>query len=341
MIKSIITRIIRVTITVLTLALGLVISFYHYGIRMPGESYRGPVPELSANTTELRDRLSNHVRVLAVDIGNRRGGRGSSQQRAAEYIEQEFADMGYVPRLEIFTEHEFINVVVDHYGSEDREKILLIGAHYDSNWTSPGADDNASGIAGMLEIARMFRETRLPLTVRFVAFANEEFPFYGTDEMGSLHHASQARERNEEIIAMFSLEMLGFYADGPESQYYPWIISPFYPRTGNFIAFVSNVLSRPLLIDTIATFRTQVAFPSEGLAAPQWLVRAIRRSDHASFWVHGYRAIMITDTANFRNYGYHSAGDTHSTLDYHRMALLVEGLAGVFQTLASQYHEVN
>ena len=152
--------------------------------------------------------------------------------------------------------------------------------------------------------------------------------------MGSRYHARRAREQNENIIGMFSLEMLGYYSDEPRSQYLPKPIRPFYPRTGNFIAFVSNLLSRPLLAEAISQFRENTAFPSHGLAVPQWLVRAIRRSDNSSFWAYAYPAVMITDTANYRNWNYHYMGDKYETLDYEKMARVVSGLTIMLENLA-------
>ena len=319
------------------LALILVIAFYFYGVRMPGISYAGPLPTLSPDAEKLRDRLSEHVRVLAMTIGERHAAKLDKLEQAAVYIEQQFAEFEYVPKSQTINAKGYRNIVVDLYGKQNRDKILLVGAHYDTTWMTPGADDNASGVAALLEIARSFRGKELPITIRFVAFANEEFPYYGTPDMGSLYHAQHAKEENENIVGMFSLEMLGYYSDQPRSQYYPRVIRSFYPRQGNFIAFVSNMVSRPLLMDAITTFREQTSFPTQGLAAPQWLVRGVRRSDNASFWRNGFQAVMITDTANYRNYGYHNVGDTHNTLDYERMTIVVEGIMNMLESLAHQY----
>jgi Zn-dependent M28 family amino/carboxypeptidase len=322
---------------ILILAAAGVIAFYFYCIRMPGEPYAGPLPSLSAESEQRLERMRATVRFLAHDIGERNPGKPDKLEQAAEYIEQQFRDSGYVPNSENINAKGQRNIVVDLYGKRSRDRILLLGAHYDSSWMTPGADDNASGVAALLEIARAFRDMQFPITIRFVAFANEEFPYFGTSDMGSLYHAQRARDQREKIVGMFSLEMLGYYSDAYRSQYYPKIIRSFYPRRGNFIAFVSNTVSRPLLVDAITLFRERVQFPSQGLAAPQWLVRGVRRSDHASFWANGFQAVMITDTANYRNYGYHNAGDTHDTLDYERMTLVVDGIMTVIEQLAQKY----
>lgn len=315
----------------------LFLSFYFYGIRMAGSSYEGPLKPLSAESEKLRERLKEHVRVLSDEIGVRNARKGSTLERAADYIEQQFSEYHYVPKSEVINAEGFRNIVVDLYSKKDRDSILLVGAHYDTTRSTPGADDNASGVAALLETARAFRDKQLPITIRFVAFVNEEFPYFGTDNMGSRFHAQHAREQGEQILGMFSLEMLGFYSDEYRSQYYPRVIRRFYPRRGNFIAFVSNIVSRPLLVTALTAFREQVEFPTQGLAAPQWLVRGIRRSDHASFWSNGYKAIMITDTANYRNYSYHNMGDTYTSLDYDRMTIVVDGIMKMLETVAWQY----
>ena len=159
---------------IVILAVVLVVAFYFYGVRMPGVSYSGPLPALSADSEKLRDRLSEHVRVLSMEIGERHPGKIEQLVQAADYIEDQFTDFTYVPKSELINDKGYRNIVVDLYGRQDRNKILLVGAHYDTTWMTAGADDNASGVAALLEIARAFRSRNLPITIRFVAFANEE-----------------------------------------------------------------------------------------------------------------------------------------------------------------------
>jgi len=239
-----------------------------------------------------------------------------------------------VPKSEIVNNRDHRNVIVDIYGSKVRDRIIVIGAHYDTVPMTPGADDNASGIAALLEIARAFRTEKPAVTLRFAAYVNEEEPFFGGNSMGSLFNARRSKERGENIIGMYSLEMLGYYSDERKSQYYPRTVRRFYPRTGNFIAFVGNLKSRRFLHDSIYSFRELASFPSEGLVAPQILVPDIRRSDNAAFWFHGYPAVMMTDTSNFRNWNYHGVGDKYETLDYGRMAMVVEGLVKMLAAMA-------
>ncbi len=154
--------------------------------------------------------------------------------------------------------------------------------------------------------------------------------------MGSRVSARHSFERHENMVGMYALEMIGYYDDEPGSQRYPNVIRHFYPVRGNFIAFVANLRSRRFLHRSIVYFRSQSVFPSEGMAAPQWLVPDIRRSDHASYWHFGFPAVMITDTANYRNRHYHDVGDVHRTLDYHNMARVVSGLTNMLRDLAQK-----
>ena len=310
--------------------------FYFYCIRMPGRSYRGALPEPDAQLQASAGRLREHVQVLSDKIGVRNVWKPKKLQQAAQYIEDSFTALQFVPKSEIVNDKGNRNIIVDIYGSRYRDRIIVVGAHYDTVPSSPGADDNASGIAALLELARIFHDKKLPVTLRLAAFVNEERPFFGGDQMGSLFNARRSKELGEHIIGMYSLEMIGFYSDARHSQYYPRPVRRFYPRTGNFIAFVGNLMSRDFLHQSLSAFRQSAEFPSQGLVAPQLLVPDIRRSDNAAFWFHGYPAVMITDTSNFRNWNYHNAGDTYDTLDYRRMALVVEGLIGMLEAVAQQ-----
>ncbi|MGH7605994.1 MAG: M20/M25/M40 family metallo-hydrolase, partial [Gemmatimonadales bacterium] len=198
---------------------------------------------------------------------------------------------------------------------------------------APGADDNASGVAGVLELARRFAATPQPRTVRFVFFPNEEPPSFASDDMGSRHYAAAARARGDRIVAMLSIESIGYYDTEEGSQRYPFPLNLAYPDVGDFIGFVSNLQSRGVLRRAIAAFRAHATIPTQGAAAPAWLA-GVWWSDHWSFWREDYRAIMISDTAPYRNPFYHTPGDTLGTLDYGRMARVVDGLGHVLRALA-------
>lgn len=318
-----------------TIVLGVVGigALLYYCIYMPGASYRGVLPPLTTEQQALRDRLRSHVHVLAEVIGERHRHHRRQLDRAADYITGEFEAMQLVPAAQVYGDG-YRNIVVDLYGRDRRDEIIVVGAHYDTVTMTPGADDNASGVAGLLELGRMLRDRPLRRSVRLIAFTNEEWPNFGRDDMGSRVSARRSRERNENVVGMFSLEMIGYYSSEPRSQWYPRIIRRFYPDRANFIGFVSDLSSRALLVQGIGAFRRHARFPSEGISAPVWLVQDIQRSDQSSYWAFGFAGVMITDTANFRNYGYHNMGDLARSLDYDSMARVVEGLAAMLAELA-------
>jgi Zn-dependent M28 family amino/carboxypeptidase len=210
-----------------------------------------------------------------------------------------------------------------------------VGSHYDSVVGTVGANDNASGVAATLELARLLKGNKLRRTVRFVFFVNEEPPYFQTEQMGSLVYAHQLRRDGIPVAAMISLETIGFYSDARGSQKYPALVSLFYPSRGNFIAFVGNDESRDLVRRAVRRFRESARFPSEGIAGPPTLP-GVGWSDHWSFWQEGYPAIMITDTAVFRYPYYHTALDTADKVDFEKMARVVDGVRNVVASLSEE-----
>jgi Zn-dependent M28 family amino/carboxypeptidase len=282
-----------------------------YMLTMPGRSYEGPL-DFTAQENELAARLRAHVEALAASERN------VDLERPARYIEREL----HGARTEEFQSGgRRVRNIESGAGS------IVIGAHYDTVPSSPGADDNASGVAVLIELARMC------LPARFVAFANEEVPYFQSHEMGSQVWAARARRNGEAISAMLSLEMLGYYRDVSGTQAYPPPLGWFYPDRANFIAFVGDLGSRALVRRAIAAFRQHARFPSEGVAAPAG-VPGVTWSDHWSFRKHGYPAIMVTDTAFYRYAHYHLPTDTPEKLDYMRMARVTLGVAAVIKELA-------
>lgn len=271
---------------------------------------------IAPSPEQLARRLRTHVAVLAA------AERNTDLDTPARYIEREFG--ARFRRQEYSSGGRLVRNI------EIGEGTIVVGAHYDTVPGSPGADDNASGVAVLIELAR------LGLPVRCVAFANEELPYSHGDEMGSFVFAKRARERRERIAAMFSLEMLGCYSDQPGSQRYPPVIDWFYPDRANFIAFVGDLGAWRLVRRTHTLFRKHSDFPAESLAAPAF-VPGITRSDHWSFRRHGYPALMVTDTAYNRYPHYHLPTDTPEKLDYERMARVTLGLAGMLEELASEH----
>ena len=303
----------------------------------PGPRHRGPLPPLDADGRRLAQSLKAHV--LAVASEEHNIAHPEALERSARYIEATLSGLGYaVSRQEFETEGVKVrNLEVALRGeAAGASKLYVIGAHYDSVRGAVGANDNGSGVAAVLELARLlkgFRPAR-GAELRLVLYVNEEKPYSRTEHMGSVVHAGSLAAAGAEVAAMLSLETIGCYSDAPGSQRYPFPLSLFYPSTGDFIAFVANLRSRSLLHRVIGSFRSRVAFPAEGTAAPEWLAD-IGRSDHWSYWRHGWPALMVTDTAPFRYAHYHTLQDTPDKLDYERLARVVKGLEGVVRDLAS------
>jgi hypothetical protein len=316
----------------LTILLG---SAYYTVLYMPGQSYTGPLAPLSAAEITIRDHLTQHVHTLAGEIGARHIWRPTALDRAVRYIEATWQGQGYtVARQPFEVDNQTVyNLEIELPGDTRRDELVLIGGHYDSVRGSPGANDNATGTAAVLELARLLVGQRLSRSVRLVAFVNEEAPFFQHHTMGSWVYARRCRARGEQIVAMVSVETIGYYSDAMDSQHYPFPFGLFYPRTGNFIGFVGNIASRSLVQRSLAAFRQHTAFPSEGVAAPGGMT-GIGWSDHWAFWQESYPALMVTDTALFRYAPYHTHHDTPDRVNYDRMARVVAGLAHVVTTLA-------
>jgi Zn-dependent M28 family amino/carboxypeptidase len=283
----------------------------------------------------LESRLRRHVERLADEIGERHVLRPEALHAAERYIGETLRALGYEVSRQAYQAQgvDSANLEVSIAGSGAASEIVLAGAHYDTVPGSPGADDNASGVAAILELARLLRSAKPARTIRLVAFVNEEPPFFFWGEMGSKVYAKAARARGDDIRVMLSLEMLGCYSDEKGSQGYPPLLKYFYPAQGNYVAFVSNVRSRHALRGVFDAFRASSDFPAEKLAAPA-LVPGIGWSDQLSFWREGYPAAMVTDTAFHRYRHYHQPTDTPEKLDYARMAQVVEGLARTLGSLA-------
>jgi hypothetical protein len=321
----------RITVAVV----GIFALLWWFGVRMPGKNISNAA-SLSSAEIELRGELIADVQMLAGQIGERNMARYLQLNAAADFIEASFSRAGLQPRRDSYdlNGRACHNIEAEIRGA--RPEILLIGAHYDSVFGSPGANDNGSGVAAMLALARRFAGKPGHLTLRFVAFVNEEPPYFLTGQMGSLVYAGRCKARGDRISAMISLETIGYFSDAPNSQTYPAPgLGVFYPSIGNFIGFVSNVPSRNLLRRAIALFRKQAKIPSEGAALPAF-IPGVSWSDQWAFWQHGYPGIMVTDTAPFRYPHYHAATDTPDKLDYDRFALVVSGMQRVIEQLLNQ-----
>jgi Zn-dependent M28 family amino/carboxypeptidase len=304
-------------------------------LSMPGKSHRGPLAPLTPAESALAVTLRRDIHELAGKIGERNVVKHAELKQAADYVEAELCVAGPVARQTYSADHRPCdNLEVEIRGASAPGEIVVVGAHYDSVRDCPGANDNASGVAGLLALARSLSKSAPARTLRLVAFVNEEPPHFRTDEMGSRVYAGRCKERGENVVAMLSLETIGCFSDEPESQKYPAPLGLFYPSQGNFIAFVGNFSSRSLVRRCVGVFRTQAAFPSEGAAVPAFLP-GVGWSDHESFWENGYPAVMVTDTAPFRYPHYHQKGDTPDKIDYERCARVVAGVERVVRDLAA------
>ena len=283
----------------------------------------------------LAHRLRTHVDRLAGDIGERNVFIPEALHLASAYIENEWRASGYAVKRQEYEVRETrcANLVATRTGGARQSEMLLIGAHYNSVIGCPGANDNASGIAALLEISRMFQTVEPSLTVRFVSFVNEEPPFFMTGEQGSLVYAGTARRRGDDIRLMASLETIGDYSNQPGSQSYPPLFGWFYPDRGNFIGIVSDFRSSAVTRRLAEAFRAHCDFPLQ-TASTFRLVPGVSWSDHLSFWRHGYRAVMVTDTAFLRYPHYHAASDTPDRLSYPEFAQVTLGLFEAFAQLA-------
>ena len=279
-------------------------------------------------------RLEAHVRALSEGFSPRDFTHPENLDRAAAYIREQFAQATRDVSEETFQVYAstYRNVIAS-FGPDTEERIV-VGAHYDAAGPFPAADDNASGIAGLLELARLLGATSLPMRVDLVAYPLEEPPFFRTPHMGSSVHARSLRRQGVKVRAMLSLEMIGYFVDTPGSQRFPLgILRAFYPSEGNFIAVVGKLGQGSVVRRVKRAMRGASPLPVYSINAPRW-IPGVDFSDHASYWDEGYPAVMITDTAFYRNPYYHTARDTPETLDYSRMAMVVQGIhAAVLQLM--------
>lgn len=298
---------------------------------MPGESYRQNLSPLSSIEIKLKDRLKSDVETLAVKIGRRNFDSYQNLVAAKDFLTKELEQAGYKVREQQYTieAKTFNNLEVEIPGSSRADEILVIGGHYDRAFNTLGANDNATGAAAVLALAREFVGTKPLRTLRFVEFTNQAPPYFQTENMGSLIYARAAKQRGDKIVGMFSLEKLGYFSDKATTQKYPPLLSFFYPNQGNFIGFISNIDSRELLRNTMRSFRAQAKFPSEGAALPSSIQGDVW-SDRWSFWQQGYQALMITDTASFR-YPDDRTADTVDKIDFEKLARVTTGISKVIR----------
>jgi Zn-dependent M28 family amino/carboxypeptidase len=286
--------------------------------------------------TILKSALLSHLEHLSLVIGERNLDNSGSLEAAAQYIFEQFASTGLKTLRHEFTfeDHTFANIeaILPGPNLDTHLETIVIGAHYDSVPGSPGANDNGTGVAAILALADILKSSQPQRNIRFVAFANEESPYFNGEGMGSLNFARACKRANENVVAMYSLETMGYFSNEEGSQSYPPGVTG-YPSCGNFIAFVANLASAPLLEETKKLFQEHSKFPFQTIAAPE-STPGVSLSDHMSFWQMDYPAIMVTDTAPFRYPHYHTAQDTPDKIDLDMFTELVDNLGKTFAALA-------
>lgn len=315
----------------------LVAGALWYALGMPGWSHKGALPPATPEETALAARLKKHVVTIASKPHNIRQAY-AELEAAAAYIERALAGEGYRVNSQAYEADgqtvRNLEAVIEPAEGGAAVKTIVVGAHYDSALGTPGANDNGSGVAAVIELARLLKDFRPARTrVRLALFVNEEPPYFHTTDMGSYRYAQMLAERAEPVAAMISLETIGYFSDTPGSQKYPGPFGAVLPNRADFVAFVGTPGSRALVRDAIASFRRHTAFPSIGGVAPGF-VPGIDWSDHWGFAQHGFQAIMITDTAIFRYPHYHRPTDTPDKVDFERLARVTKGVERIIRDLA-------
>lgn len=319
----------------LTLAVAALAAI-KYSIVFPRQPFAGPLPPLDDRTRLLAKRLREHIEAVASTPHNL--DHYPALEAAARYIETTLAGFGLTASAQVFQVAgrpvRNIEVVWEPAGAGPETPAIVIGAHYDSPEDAPGANDNGTGVAAALELARALAHMK-PAThrLRLAFWVNEEQPYGKTPDMGSWQHAKALRDQGENIVGMIALETIGFFSNEPGSQTFPPPFGLIYPHTGNFIAFVGLPGSRTFLNRALASFRRQTPFPSIGGVAPGML-EGIDLSDHWAFHHFGYPAMMVTDTAPFRNPYYHEVDDLPENVDYESLARVTVGLEKMLRELA-------
>ena len=315
-----------------------VVAVFRYMTVVPGHPHGGPLPPLGGEEATIAPRLRAHITAIASRPHNVR--HYDELEKVASYIERELAAVGHLPRAQTYKvdrrDVRNIETIIEAVDPVRARGTIVVGAHYDSFGDAPGANDNGSGTAAVLELARLLNDLRgrTDVHIRLVLFVNEEPPYSHTSDMGSYRYARLLAESRERIIGMISLETLGCFFDGPATQRYPAPFGLVYPSEGNFIAFVGLLGSRKFLHAVIRSFRSHTAFPTIGGVAPGF-IPGIDWSDHWSFEQFGYPALMITDTAPYRYPHYHRATDTPDKVDTDKLARITRGIERVVREMTT------
>jgi hypothetical protein len=331
------TGLLAVVLGILVYAVGPILFMLDPLKRMHHLKALAPPPSSLDTMTSppLEANLKNHLIALAIDIGERAAYQTKAQARACDYIRREFEKMGYAARLVPYDGGGTTRYNVEAIaagGLHPEKGLLIVSAHYDTAPGTPGADDNASGVAGVLEIARLLKDRPLQREVRFVAFGTEEPPAFGTPNMGSYRYARALRDSGANVAGLINLEMLGYYNPKKGSQLYPPFLHLFFPNHGNFICVVSNMPSRTFLTSVKKNWTAIPDLPLVTAALPKAL-SGVTMSDQLNFWNEGFPAVMVSDTSFFRNPHYHERTDTPDKLNYAKMAQVVRSVADVIEKM--------
>jgi Zn-dependent M28 family amino/carboxypeptidase len=313
----------------------LIFSFLLYTVLKIREAPSVVVPA----TPEIKKTaLYTHVKGLSAGIGSRSVYEYDRLNAARDYLFASLRGMGYRPDLQTYTYEgrSFSNIMVTIAGNKQPGEVVLIGAHYDTYAGTPGADDNASGVAVLLELCRLLKSDESGRTIKFVFFTLEEPPVFRSAFMGSAVCAERARKSGENIVAMICLETIGYYHGKKRGQGFPLpLMTLFYSTTPDFVAVVGNFSSRGLVHEVASTLRKTPGVAVETLNTFSFFP-GVDFSDHRSFWEEGYPAVMISDTAFFRNPNYHTEQDTIETLDFRKIQALLGGLVQTIRDLANK-----
>jgi len=303
---------------------------YWYMIKCEGQWFGEPM-ERSMDLGEIKRNLLSYVEFIQ-KLGPRNSADEVSYRRLQQcrnWIIKEWESMGYEVEEDTFSVggREYANLIVEIRGQRRPGEIVIVSAQYDTHPGSPGANNNGSGMAVLFELSRLFsnRSSLFGRTLRLIEFVNEQYPFFGTENMGSYRYAKRCREKNENILVMISLDTVGYYTDKPKSQKLPFPFSLFYPDRGISLAFIGNLTSRSYVVKITAGFKKGSAFPINAGVAPE-CVEGVTWSDHSSFWKFGYPALQVTDTGKFRSPYHNTSEDTMEKLDFDAMSRIVIGM---------------
>jgi hypothetical protein len=328
-------KLLVIALLVLAILAALVCGAVWYMTGVPGRSHSGALPPLTAEEQALAPLLKRHIAAIASREHN--VAHYDELEKSARHIETALESYGYAVNRQAFDADDFrsggtrsvrnIEVVIEPRDAGPATETLVVGAHYDSAIGAAGANDNGSGVAAVIELARLLGDLKgkTPRRIRLVLFVNEEMPYFRTHEMGSWQYAAALAARNERVVAMYSLETIGWFASEPGSQRYPFPFGLLFPDRGDFLAFVGMLDARPLLRASIGSFRAHTKFPTIGGVAPAF-IPGIDFSDHWAFAQHGFPAIMLTDTAPYRYPHYHTFRDTPDKVDTDKLARIVKGI---------------